>query len=816
MVDSGVSTFVAEAGNCASVPADTSLYGLQPTDQVADLKRYFERPTLMTQGLLSNTPGLEYAFSFHSTGDFATAFTNVLWDRLDGAVGIRGTLKFHLHIAASAFNQGIIALAWQYGSDLTVSNWDRGRFFPLSVNLPHARLNVASETMTELTVPFVSHAEYIPQSTVGATAPGYGTVYVTNLTGSRVVVNQDSVRYKLYVTMHDIELIGATPITSVAVNLQSGVKASPVLTSTKDNSVPGESEVTREAVRSGIISDVAGSAANLARAVARFPPLSAIGGSAGWFLSGLAKTAKALGYSKPMDETQSTRVLRSAYNFDSHIDVPSAGFTLSNFQSNTVNVGPELGLHDEDEMILSNVLGRYQYIYHGVLTNSNSTNDTIYGCPLCPGAMWFRDFVLGVNNPQSNKPLKASNTLTENSFLPSTLCYVGDNFRVFRGGFKFRISFAKTKLHGGRLLVSYVPYVQATQGNLPPSVQTRVPSATYQLTGSSMVIDLRDDEVFEFEAPYVSWTPYMPCNWPYGDLSIVVLEPLRSNASVPSTVDFMVEVAAMPDFEFAIPVNSLMSPVPQLGTTAVALQSGAKIVSHREDMSQQVIGEKVHSIKQLIMMPDYVQADLVNNFITRWNAEPWFKGNHPALSTPMSATAQSYFFASKSSRLASLYAFAKGGTMYTLVKDIGASRLTLTLREKGNLGGATLTSTGFYNKELNSVSPQYTFEALESTRVKVPLYGKFARFPVQRATVAFGGDSLTLGTATTLWDPDFVFNVPEIVARNQSGAGSRILVGRAAADDATLSRFLGPPPCIILNSLATVSPCSNSTVTGAF
>lgn len=801
-----------EAATCAILPQDRGFYSINQGADVASITRFLERPVIISSGNLGATPGAVYAYDYVATTSYRNQFGANNWDRLNGATGIRATLVFTLNVTSSAFNQGILALAYQYGTANTVgNNFARHNFFPLVTNLPHVKLNLANSTMVQLEVPFVSQLEYIPVETGNDEIVSGGIVSLTNLTGSRVVAGQDAARYTLYVSMKDIELIGATPFDTTLVTLQSGdglrhtiVKAS----KTAGMAVKGISEITKEAKESKLVSNTLSGISKVAKVASYVPGLGAIGGTVDWFASYAAKTAKSLGYSKPLDETHACRMNRYAYGMDGQVDVASNGFALSPFQGNKVNVGPDLGLNDEDEMHLDYILCKYQYIYHGRLTSSAAIGDAIYGAPVCPTAFWFRDVGLGASTPLTNKPLKTSNTAGENAFLPSTLCYVSDSFRFWRGAFKFRITFAKTKLHGGRVQFTFVPYTTVNVNNAPFSGSTIIPfvSATGPVaSGYSYIFDLRDAEEFEFEVPYLTNQPYTSTYRSIGDVSMTVVAPLKANASVPGTVDFMVEVAAMPGFELAVPAPSIMAGVPETGTTVITYQSGLDLGPTITDMSQQVIGERFSSVKQIIMMPDYFPFDVVNASIFDMNVEPWFKANAPALASPMSTTAVALWFASRSSRFANLYAFARGSSMLVLQKEVGPERVSFLLKYKGQQGGSNpSTFSSFYDKSLNYYSSVVVADTLESTRLKVPVYGPFARYNVADAWTDFGQNSVAPSTAN--WTGTSINIVPQLTVRNNSGASTRILVGRAAADDATLSRFIGPPPCIVFNSLATVSP----------
>lgn len=806
-----------EAATCAEVPKDAGFYSIKQGADVESITKYLERPIGLFAGAVGTSPGNMYSYNFDTIAAYRNAFRANHWDRLKGAVGIRATLVFTLNVTSSAFNQGIVALAYQYGVQSASSNMARHNFFPLVTNLPHVRLNLASTTMVQLEVPYVSAYEYIPIDINNeANQVDGGVLSLTNLTGSRVVAGQDAPRYTLYVSMKDIEIIGAAPNDVITVTLQAGDvtrHTGSKAVKTVGMLVKGVSEVTKEARDSKIVSNTLSGLSKVARVASYVPGLGAIGGTVDWFASYAAKTAKSLGYSKPLDENVITRVNRYAYGLDGQVDVPSNGVSLAPFQGNKVNIGPDLGMLDDDEMQLDYILGKYQYIYHGRLTNSAAIGDTIYGCPVCPTAFWFRDVVLGASTPLSNKPLKTSNVSTENAFLPSTLCYVADSFRFWRGSFKFRVSFAKTKMHGGRVQFNFVPYTSLDLNNVPFPGTTIVPQLGGfgpAASGYSYIFDLRDADEFEFEVPYISNQPYMSTYRSIGDVSMMVVVPLKGNATVPNTVDFMVEVAATPDFELAVPSPSLMAGVAPVGTASVTYQSGLDLSSAADDISQQVVGERFASVKQIIMMPDYFPQTVANNALFTMNVDPWFKANSPALATPMPITSRALWFASRSSKFANLYAFARGSTMLILQKDGDSNRLTYNLRYSGNLSGQPVsTFSSFYDKENNPYSTVVVAETMESTRLKIPVYGPFARYDVADAYNIFGGNSDAPNT--NIWNLGSEINVvPRLNVRNNSGTDRRVFVGRAAADDATLARFVGPPPCTVFNSLATNSPVYGS------
>lgn len=796
-----------EAPVCAEIPGDQSFYNIKPLGEGHDLSALLARPVLLNTAGLFATPGSVLDVQFGTSAQWRNAFGVTHWDRLTGYTGIRATLVFTCVVTKTAFHQGIIQAHFQYGIDQTDNRY-RGRHFPLAVHLPHVRMNLAEQTMMTLRVPYVGTEEYIriPQA-LGVDIQNYGVFGIVSLTGCRLATGQTTPTVTVYVHMEDVELIGPTPFSYTFVTTQSG-GAKTSTASVVAKTVAKAGAVVKEAKEKKVISKTLGAASKVARVVSYVPGLGAFAGAADWFLSSSAKTAEALGFSKPADENPFMRHVRYSYGFDGQTDMPNTGVVLSAFQSNKLAIDPSVGCTDEDHMSFDYVLGKYSYIYRGNFFTTNVVGDVLYTAPVTPSAFWYRDRALSIVGATGNLPLKTGNTATENAFYPSTLCYVGDNFRYFRGGFVFRVSFATTKLHGGRVLFSFIPFRNNYAPGTPVSAIQAVPNiaaAGPTPTGYSLLFDLQDQTVFEFEVPFVYPDNY--CNVlsnAIGSVSMAVVSPLSANNSVTTTVDFMVEVKAMPGFSFAVPTSSLMSGVPASGTVAVSLQSGVPVTEINPEAAQQSIGEEILSLKTLIQIPDYYTDNVANNIIYRVTPPPWFKPNNPALATPMSVGTVALYYASKSSRIADMYAYVRGGTVCIFNKDkeVNVPHLISFIPEDGGVDSATFSS--FYDKNNNALGASTILEN-NVNRVILPTYSRYSRIPLSVRDSAFGG-AYTAPTRNT-WNQAITAAVPEVSISNVSGSNMRLCVGRAAADDAVCSQFIGPPPVIILNGLMTASPC---------
>lgn len=796
-----------EAPICAEVPGDVSYYNLNSKGDGTDLESLLARPVLLNTVSLGATPGAALDVDFSSQSAWRAAFGPTQWDRMSGFTGLRATLVFHCVVTKTAFHQGIIQAHFQYGIGPTDNRY-RGKYFPLAVNLPNVRMNLAEQTSMILRVPFIFTEEYIKLSfTLGNDNVPYGVFGISNLTGCRLGTGQVAPSVTVYVHMEDVQLIGPTPFAYTFVNLQSGGKHPPKASEIA-KTVAKAGAVLKEAREKKVVSKTLGVASKVARVVSYIPGLGPFAGAADWFLSSSAKTAEALGFSKPADETPFMRHIRYTYGFDGQTDVPNTGIVLSAYQANKLAIDPSVGCTEEDHMSFDYVLGKYSYIYRGALSTTNAPGDVIYGGFVTPSAMWYRDRALGAINPTGNIALKSTtSTTTENAFYPSTLCYVSDNFRYFRGGFKYRISFASTKLHGARVLFTFVPFrnTQAPGTALPNTIA--IPNTVVagpNPTGYSQLFDLQDETVFEFEVPFVYPENYCPVmSGSLGSVSMVVVAPLSAMNTVPSTVDFMVEVCALPGFSLAVNTSSLMSGIPSTGTVLVSLQSGVPVTEISPEAAQQSIGEEILSLKTLIQIPDYYTDTIANATVYRITPQPWFKPNNPPVAVPISIGTSSWFYAAKSSRIADMYAFVRGSTVHIVYKDkeVGVPHTFSFVPEDG--GNDPLGFFSFYDKNNNGMSSSNVIEQ-GTNRVIVPTYARFSRIPLHSRDSAFGGLQQVPGRSA--WSSNMSLATPELNISNSSGAASRVMIGRAAADDAMCSQFIGPPPVILLNPLATGPP----------
>lgn len=792
---SGVNTRVGDAGTCSEIPYNYPTSTVAPTKVTQDLKEYLARPRIVGAGSVPATVGRFFTSYISPTG--LTSLIANLSTRLSGAYGFRATLRYTVQIAHTPFQQGLHVLAWQYGANSVTGDnaFDRGSRPQTVTYLPSVRINLEENDSATLDVPFLWNYEYWPLAGSAVSLP-YGSVSVTSVLPTPSLATTSAPSFKVYFSLHDVELIGSTPLADNIIVVQSGDSIM--------NTVRGVASIAdKELRRTKLVS-------NTLEASSKFFNMTNLGTPA-WLTSVLAKTAASYGYSAPAVQTPVERKLDNHTLDPVHIDVPISASKLTPFQSNALQLGASMGGSSEDVASFDYVLSKYSQIFRGSFGTSTTANSYVYASLICLNHFWFRSPAVAALG--GNLALPNSSTPTTNAFQPSILMYAADSFRYWRGGLKFKFSFAKTPFHAGHVIVGFVPRdTYATAGgiaNLVPVME--VAAGAVQPTSYSKTFDLRSGTEFEFEVPYMATRPYTSVNDSVGSISMAIFNPIvASSSEISSNIGFIVEVAAMPDLEFAAYVPTSLAPI-NVTTGIVELQSGEDIMAPIVETSALVIGEKFRSFKQLMMIPSWFSIVINNLQIGNYWIPPWFHTASWSLATPMATNASANWAFTNGSKVASMYVYGNGSSRLSFLSSTPAPNgFTISILSRANPNNYSSASFGGLGNVRNKGSYQNTSALLASPTahtVDIPLYATVQRVAMH----VFNGltANWTSGLVPTL-DTAECAAVPFFSLRNVTGGDVTINISRAAGEDATVAAFVGPPPCILFNALATVSPNSDT------
>lgn len=782
--NTGVTTFTNEA--CDGVNAFPSYFGvdgLEVQEDLQDLKRYFERPRLVRRGAFTLGARNNVVDVTWDRSALIAAFPQ--WNnRLAGAYGIRFTMNFRFQVACTSFHQGLVAMGFQYS--------DPGNVFfrggaPFSItNLPHVRLDLTESTMVELKIPFLYMNDFFAiLPTSPASGDAYGRMAVTVVLPIIAVTGMSAPTFELYAYLSDIELIAADNAASTTVTLQSG------------------GVVAAEMKQSHLLSRGLATAARITRFVgSNIPSIAGIAGPASWVMDSASGIAKYFGYSRPILQDPSQLMLRSEFVAENNIDVPLTGFVVGPFKGNSLSVSPGFAATDVDEMSFDFIKSQYAQICYGSVNIANAHGDTIYATPVSPSCWWFR---APVSRPFCNivHPRNSSDiTVAGNSIFPSHLMNLSSFFRFWRGGVIFRVTFAKTKFHGGRYMISYNPKLswQSTRTAFVSVDGPEVDAGLVQPYGYSKIMDLKDGNVFEFHVPFTSECPFIPFHASVGSVTITCIDPLTSSASVTGVVPMLIEIKGDTDYEVADYAG------PQFVTQTfgtIYTQSGGDAVvrSVVKDPAPETIGEKMMSVKQIIQTPTWYKYSIGADTNATYKVFPWYTNftdftiGGGALPNP---TTTAFKGSSCPTNIwGKCYMYAKGGTdihLYPIEGDIQFSAF-----HSPNTGSTAYDVTG----------KDYAFRNLVGNIPRVlsglsqAIHARFPAFQYARRVQPNALDSIaSLWTTSTVTGTTAChYNLVNV--NNTATAVGTYIMGRAAADDAALGHYVGPVPYYIPNAAST-------------
>jgi hypothetical protein len=756
-----LTTFTNEACSAVEVrgkyPAQPSSFYTDPVS-INELKMYLARPTKFANGTLPSLRSEHPNFFLNSV----TFAQHPYFNKLAGSYGMRFTWCFRLEVAATPFVGGLYALAFcPFGND----GGDFNRLFTntTALQLPHVRLDINEATAVEFRVPFIHFQDYFVYGSVWT----LGEMALFTFSEVNKAVGVSVPQFTIWHWFEDVELIAATPLNTTVIPTQL-----PVIAPASDTITFQSGLATTEFSKSTPVATALSLASSSMRFLGKgIPAISSVTGIASWAFGAGSKLAHAFGWSKPLVSEPITRVVATDHTFEFNMDGTDAVYTLGASCLNTVAPMTGFAGTDVDEMAIPYVIGQYGMIQIQSLQNINQYGQICYSCDCTPLAMYFQSPV----NPY-NKNLGFTGVATTNgvTFFPSSLFAVAQTFNLWRGGFKFRLSIAKTKFHTGRYMLAYNPQDRNTRNTgVAPNISIS------PLSFINKIWDLRESGVMEFEIPFISPVSYLTMKQSIGTFSLICIEPLSGPDSVALTVPVVVEVCAASDFELADPTGGYYPASPQIQATILAqsgidqieFQSGIPF-SQNSDPAAAVhcIGEKVNSIKQLINIGCFyksVNTAPATGVGNSFDVLPWFISTPNTWTTP-NPTSLTTYYPGYCQYYNKFYKLARGGTCVDTIPGVSYA------------GASNVQSiTSFFNdkdgtgvRDTNPFCTGLITETGKALHAKLPYYSPLSRCPHQS------------GETTNR-------NYPSVIARVIT-SNSNCLV--RAADDSQLGYYIGPPP----------------------
>jgi len=746
---------------------------------VNEVKDYFIRPKLLnTIPYTATTRGSIATYDVSA----ATASLNLYnFSRIAGTYGWRATFCFRLQAVANPFQAGIIRMAFSPFEGAQNEMPTRLGSITAISQLPGVELDLAQNTSVVLKIPFIHADNYFTFVSPNGYIQSLGNLGVFAYTPITIAAGTDTPVLALWHWLEDFELISATSNNIVVPGLfkdgestVSYAKLPPIVEEfaplVEDKPaisfVPevletqmgklGASSSESTAIP-GNVSNVLAAGSNLVRwAANKIPMISSYAGPTSWFLREASKIAASYGWSRPIHVSPLTKMYATSQAYQNNSDAPDPSFNLGLCSENSIAPLPGFAGTDVDEMSIRYITSIYAAVSVATLSTTDAIGSYIKAIELSPGTMFFQ-----------TSTLMAASTIggitPGLSIRPSGLFALGNCFQLYRGGMKFRIKIAKTKFHTGRLILGFTPYrfdlTNLTRPLDPTNMQFK-----------SVIWDLRESNVMDFECPFVSPLSYLARAESFGTFFIAVLEPLRGPTTVSQSVPMVIEVAGSDDFEFASPTTPYLPPTPRV--SAYFAESGDMTVFNKppsQEPSLLCVGEKVNSIKQVLARASPL---LVANASGTFTFQPdrhypvWTNVSLGYLGNVVS-TYYNYFM--------TFYGLYRGGYHYHVVAN--GEVLATAARVSGN------------PSFIDSHVQMGTFDS--SMHVKMPYYNKRSRAIITGPSGQYPVD-----------------NGMSLFVTRRTVVNPRAFVTFRPAEDFQLGYYCGPPGLAIPSPLSDFNPAN--------
>jgi len=333
------------------------------------------------------------------------------------------------------------------------------------------------------------------------------------------------------------------------------------------------------------ISNILQAGANLAKALSVIPNIAPLCAYPEWALSALAGSAAAFGYSKPINDSNTTYVVVQPQRYAATSEGTDNAIPLAVSSQNTTLITKDLTPYDGDEMSMAFLLKVEASIAVGV----PFLGAFVTGDHLCDS---LTNDVRYISPRRMYSPgTKTVGVHTATFALGPPLNYISDSFALWRGSMILTFQFFKTVSHSARLQFTWIPH----SGTIVDSTLT---SSAYAIRE---IFDLSLADRFEVTLPWMLPYNFIDSASYSGKWNLIVLNAIVAPSVVSPDIYFNIYARGGDDLQFAAPY-SVGTKIP------FSLQSGlnvGKIANEGEDTAtllpnMESTGECISSVRQLL------------------------------------------------------------------------------------------------------------------------------------------------------------------------------------------------------------------------
>jgi hypothetical protein len=548
---------------------------------VEDIKKFLAKPIVIRTGIFSSTDSYSTVAPITAMRTFCTQ--PITLNKLAGFAGIRATMVFRIVLNANRFQQGRYQMSWVptggevAGNRLTEFIQAHTSTRTQRSQLHRVEVDLNCDTEGELVVPFTSVMNWYPLRNVffpTTVAGDLGVLCLFPYSALQASSGSLNAGYKIYMHLEDVELFGATVP-------QMGKKLTRVV---KRNA----SEIEAKNANVGPVESAMAMGNTISNALTAVPFMAPFAKPASWVFQALEGVAATFGWSKPLNLDQAKRVIMQNAPYLGSVNNDDYSLPLSLDVSNYIEP-IALGLNDIDEMDFNSLVSIPTWVSTSPFTTSNLEGDNLYNVNLSPSVGIVATGIVTHHTPMS---------------------LVASYFNLWRGGFYIKVKVVKTEFHSGRISLSFNPYC-VSGANSAPAGPATLPFL------QRTIYDLRECNEIIYHVPFNSAYPFLRIpgtagakETSIGNFAIHVEDILVAPATVPSTIDLIIEIYGAPDMEFAYPAPQSWTPnyavIPQMGEPLqrndCRLDSGSVLPFPMDSVeaASKCVGEKVRSFRSLI------------------------------------------------------------------------------------------------------------------------------------------------------------------------------------------------------------------------
>jgi len=545
--------------------------------RATSIPEFLAKPQLIATGVWSTASSENAVLETFSVVD--KLLTTPIWiKKLEAFNLFRGTVCVRIQINANPFQQGRLLFHFL---PCVVQLKDAGtpveELYNVNIVTKSTQAHIeidARDTSAVMKLPYVGPAHFYDRANAGY---DWGSFYLSVMSPLKTgALGDTGIDYSVFMWFEDFELAGPS-------FTQSAMKGMGKSKGRKMAKFSAGVESEKKAMPGTPVTDVLSNVAKAASMLGEVPVIGAFMGPVSWAANLASGVASIFGWSKAMVNVIPGVMAKQQERYSACSDGGETAYPLSMTCDNHIAVNDCCSIRGEDEMSFAFLKKKPALVD----TFDWSVNDAA-------GTSKYTKLVSPYTVSRLTSRVIGATTTIYMTGPP--LNYISDQFQLWRGSIKVRISFVKTIFHSGRLMVTFNPIVG--MGYTQPAVT---------LVGSTPmlreIVDIRECSEIELVLPFYSATNYLNWDEISGSLKITVMSELRVPESAANNISVLLFYSGGDDLELEVPRSTTLGGpyTTQVGDMAISRTIGGDPSKALSTMfAEQSTGEMFMSIKQLL------------------------------------------------------------------------------------------------------------------------------------------------------------------------------------------------------------------------